>query len=99
METESAVREREETRLAPPGEYNVVMYNDDVTPFSLVMMILVDVFGYEKEAALMKTDGIQASGSGVVGAYIKSVAELKVELCHKITDAAGYPLRVEIKEA
>ena len=99
METESAVREREDARLAPPGEYNVVMYNDDVTPFSLVMMILVDVFGYEKEAALIKTDGIQASGSDVVGTYIKSVAELKVELCHKITDAAGYPLRVEIKEA
>ena len=82
-----------------PSLWNVVFYNDDVTPFGFVVKLLVDVLRYEESAAEETTMKIQESGSLAVGSYLHSIASAKRDSCDAQAKEAGYPLKVEIERA
>ena len=41
---QTAIRERQKTRLKEPGRYVVMMFNDDFTPMDFVVEILESIF-------------------------------------------------------
>ncbi len=48
------------------NEYNVVMHNDDITPFDFVIMVLTIVFNYSQEQAVEMAFFIHKNGKKVV---------------------------------
>lgn len=75
--------------------YNVVMYDDDVTPVQYVQFVMLTVFGHSLEEANDLIDMIQIEGSGVVGTYDREMAYKlcdAVELCNEET---GFMLQCE----
>ncbi len=86
------------TRLRTPSMYNVVMYNDDFTTMEFVVMVLMVVFDYDKEAAIERMFMIHNSIKQVVGHYAKTIAEFKVQQCNELKKEQGFPwFRVEIE--
>ena len=54
---QTAIRERQKTRLKEPGRYVVMMFNDDFTPMDFVVEILEIIFfksQAEAEAIMLK---------------------------------------------
>lgn len=54
---QTAIRERQKTRLKEPGRYVVMMFNDDFTPMDFVVEILESIFfksQAEAEAIMLK---------------------------------------------
>ena len=87
------------THVRPPSLFNVVMFNDDYTTMEFVVMVLMDVFDYDKDTAIQRMLEIHHSVKRVVGTYVKSVAEYKVQQCNELKIQYGYPwFRVEIEK-
>ena len=86
------------TRLRTPSMYNVVMYNDDFTTMEFVVMVLMVVFDYDADAAFEKMMAIHNSVKQVVGHYVKTIAEFKVQQCNELKKEQGFRwFRVEIE--
>ena len=77
------------TRFRPPPLYDVIMYNDDVTPMEFVVMVLMKVFEMEQNKAVKIMLGIHHSTSRVVASYPKSVAEFKLSQCEELKKQYG----------
>ncbi|MBQ6473773.1 MAG: ATP-dependent Clp protease adaptor ClpS [Victivallales bacterium] len=77
------------TRFRPPPLYDVIMYNDNVTPMEFVVLVLVDVFELERSKAVKVMLDIHHSTSRVVATYPKSVAEFKLSQCEELKKHYG----------
>ena len=67
---QTAIRERQKTRLKEPGRYVVMMFNDDFTPMDFVVEILESIFfksQAEAEAIMLK---VHHEEKAVVGTYM-----------------------------
>lgn len=95
-QNETNVLEKIDVKL--PSLYNVIFYNDDVTSMGFVIQVLIDIFGHPKEEAVKLMMDIHTNGSGVVGTYIKSIAEAKVILVRECAIKANYPLTVTMEK-
>ena len=81
-----------------PGKYNVVFFNDDITPMGFVVEILNNVFDMEREKALSVMMEIHTNGKGIAGTYIKSIADAKATLVREVAMKAEYPLNVVVEK-
>lgn len=82
--TERQGRTLERVRLRPPSMYDIVMYNDDLTPMDFVVLVLMNVFEYSKQESLDIMLAIHHSVSRVVGTYPRTIAEYKLMLVEDI---------------
>jgi ATP-dependent Clp protease adaptor protein ClpS len=80
-----------------PSLWNVVLHNDEVTTYSVVMAILIKYFKFDLRGAEDLTVEIHESGSGVAGTYPFEIAEQKA--IDAITHAReqGYPLNITVE--
>lgn len=91
---QTAVRDRQNTRIREPRRYKVMIFNDDFTPMDFVVQILEEVFfkeGAEAEAIMLTTHN---EGKAVVGTYGYDVARSKVEKAIRLSRSQKYPLRL-----
>lgn len=88
-----------ETKTQHIPYYNVILHNDDVTPFDLVMAILVRIFNYSESNAEEMTRKIEKTGEEIVGTYTQELAELKVSLSEQIAAKFDSPLRITMEKA
>lgn len=98
MSNQSETNVLEKIDMKLPNLYNVIFFNDDITPIGFVLQVLIDVFGHSKESAAKIIVNIESNGSGVVGTYIKSIAEAKVILVRECAIKANYPLTVTMEK-
>lgn len=89
------VETREE--LMRPRQFAVVIHNDDDTPFTLVEMILVDIFHFDGKAAENLAQEIDDHGSGVAGLFNKEVAEQRQYDAIEMSREHGYNLLVTVE--
>ena len=76
---QTAIRERQKTRLKEPGRYVVMMFNDDFTPMDFVVDILETIFfksQAEAEAIMLK---VHHEEKAVVGTSSHDLAKRKAE--------------------
>lgn len=88
-----------ENQLEYPSNWNVVFWNDDVTPMGFVVYLLKEVFGYEEVNAFQTMMQIHEKGSAIVGSYLKSVAESKMTLATGAAELAGFPLKITMEKS
>lgn len=83
--------------LTPPGLYNVIFLNDNVTTIEFVIMLLLSVFDYSEEDALIMTGRIHEEGAGVVASYSYELAEQKALEVTLTARNNNFPLMVKIE--
>ena len=91
---QTAVKERQRTRLKEPRRYKVMIFNDDFTPMEFVVHILETVFfksAEEAEAIMLKTHHEEKA---VVGIYSYDIAKSKVEKAMEMSRSQKYPLKL-----
>jgi len=75
---ETQVKEKTNpTKHLPP--WNVIIHNSDDHTYEYVMIMLHDIFGYEKEKCFKLADQVDKDGKAVVFTTHKELAELKKE--------------------
>ncbi len=83
----------QDTLLAEPPMYRVLLMNDDYTPMDFVVEILMRVFNKSVESATQIMMSVHNQGSGVCGVYTYEIAETKTGTVHRLAEENGYPLR------
>jgi ATP-dependent Clp protease adaptor protein ClpS len=89
--------EKEDVKLERPKMYQVVMYNDDFTPFEFVVLMLMQFFnkgGDEATAIMMQ---VHTTGKGICGVFAKDIAETKATEVMKWARVEQHPLRLEVE--
>jgi len=89
--------ERQDTKLERPKMYQVVMYNDDFTPFEFVLAMLMKFFNMGGEQAFSVMMAVHTTGKGLCGVYPKDVADTKATEVMKWAKVEGHPLRLEVE--
>lgn len=98
MTTDSPVIEKKKvTSRVPkePSKFNVIVFNDDVTPVEFVVAMLVAVFKHDQSSALKLTLAIHNEGSAVAGTYNFEIAEQKSADATRMATNHGFPLMVK----
>lgn len=95
---ETQLETKTENNLEYPSNWNVIFWNDDVTPMGFVVYVLKEVFNFEESDAFQQMLKIHKEGSAVVGSYLKAIAESKMLLVSNASERAGFPLKVTIEK-
>jgi len=87
----------ETAELDPP--HDVVVHNDDVTPFDFVVAIIHDVFELPLPDAYEVTLTAHHSGAALVATLPLEEAKYRVYRAHQAARARRYPLTFSIQPA
>jgi len=85
-------------KIKEPSKYNVIMLNDNITPFEFVIGILTDIFHHSDQTAKELTEVIHNHGSAIVGTYPYEIAEQKGLEATRISRKNKYPLEIKLEE-
>ncbi len=98
--SDTGVLERVETstRTARPSQYDVIMWNDDVTPMDCVVIILMEAFQKDMLSALNIMMDIHNSDKGLIGTYPREEAYSRVEVAKKLKEEMGIPLLITVEK-
>ena len=77
MSAKGAAKERTDSRLKEPKQYNVIMINDDFTSMEFVVNILIEIFHKDPVDAENIMMHVHKNGRAVVGAYPYDIALTK----------------------
>ena len=99
MSAKGAAKERTDSRLKEPKQYNVIMINDDFTTMEFVVALLIDVFHKDELTAQAIMMNIHKNGQAVVGKYPYDIAVTKTRIALDRAKEQGFPLRVTVEEA
>lgn len=97
--SEQLDKETIKQKIEPPRMWNVVMYNDDYTPFEFVIACLMYVFGKTESQANKITRDIHEKGKGIVGQYTHEIAETKKIMAEGFAQEQQHPLKCEIEKS
>lgn len=78
--------------------YDVIMFNDDVTPFEYVIAVLIKIFSYDFEKALKTTMYINDHGQAVVATFSMQEAYEKVEEVEAMNAEYGFLLQTNVEK-
>lgn len=96
--SDAELKSKSKSEVKEPKLWNVILHNDDVTPFDLVIQILIEVFGHSTDTATAITMNIHEQGAGVAGTYVFEIAEHKAEFAMEIAGNFKFPLKATIEE-
>ena len=77
--------------------WNVIIHNDDVTPFDFVIAILRGVFELSGRDALAVTTRAHVTGMAYVMTLPYEEAKYRVGKAHTLARSAGFPLTFSIE--
>ncbi len=99
MATKDAVKERTDSRIKEPKQYNVIMLNDDFTSMEFVVNVLIDIFHKDQVTAQALMLNVHKKGQAVVGRYPYDIAVTKVGTAIARAKEQGFPFRMTVEEA
>ena len=79
--------------------FNVVMYNDDVTPFDYVIMVLHTIFGYDPGEGFQIALHIHQNGQAIVATLSMADAYEKVDAVNAENERYGMLLQTVVEKA
>jgi ATP-dependent Clp protease adaptor protein ClpS len=90
--------EREEISIKQPSMYQVILYNDDYTPFNFVMDVLVKFFQMDSQKAFNVMMVAHTTGKVICGVYPKDIAETKANQATEYSKVREHPLQFSVEE-
>ena len=91
-------RTKEDIIVQEPNLWQVVYYNDNVTPMDFVIKTLKDIFRKSNEVAYELTMKVHETGSAIVATLPYEIAEKKATEVTNEARTLGYPLKVQLIE-
>ncbi|AUS02627.1 ribosomal protein L7/L12/ClpS-like adaptor protein [Vibrio phage 2.275.O._10N.286.54.E11] len=82
--------------MSGPLRYPVEIHNDDKTPFSVVVQIINELFGYSRDEAVALTEQVDQEGSAVLGEFLYEIAETKVSEVQQINKLNDLDVQITI---
>ena len=79
--------------------YNVIMHNDDVTPFDYVILVLARVFNYDLQDAARIMIHIHENGQGIVATLSMEAAYKKMDEVETMNQQYDQLLQTSVEEA
>ena len=99
MDSQVATIVNVQTKSPPNREYGIFIYNDDITPFELVVTMLVEVLKKSEVEALTLTMIAQNKGLALVDKLPKKLALARVNKAKKYMTENGFPkFKINIRE-
>ena len=92
------IDEKIKKKITEPKKFNVIMFNDDITPIDWVMGILKQIYKHTDSSAEQITLTIHTEGKAVVGTYFYEIAEQKATETINASRNHGFPLQVKIEQ-
>lgn len=102
IDNDTVVLEKTRTneQIAHPKNYNVIMWNDDVTPMDFVVIVLMEAFGKNMNEAINIMISIHNSDKGLVGTYPMDEAYSRVDTAENLLAQIGCDtLCITVEEA
>jgi ATP-dependent Clp protease adaptor protein ClpS len=90
---------RDEARIREPGQYRVILLNDDYTTMDFVVDVLIMIFHKEETEANRIMLDVHRKGRGMVGLYTFDIAVTKAEQVHSLARQYKFPLRCVVEKA
>lgn len=84
--------EKQILNIIKPPLYNVIFYNDDVTTFDFVVLILIGIFNKTQEDATLLAIEIDKKGKALVAQYPYEIAITKKQITDINSKKHNYPL-------
>ena len=81
-------------RHTPDEALQLVIHNDDQTPWAFVVDLICSVFSRSEAEAEALTATVSQQGKAVCGSYPSAVAKAMLETAEQRIKAAGHPLRI-----
>lgn len=94
---DTLIEEKVETEETFEPQYNVIIHNDDVTPFDFVILILQKIFGRDSQQAVEITTVAHINGIAYVVTLPQSEAQQLIGKAHFASSLEGYPLTFTIE--
>ncbi len=91
--------EESKPKIKPPGQYKVVLNNDDYTPMEFVVQVLTTFFGMDHAKATRVMMSVHTKGKGICGIYSYEIAETKVDQVNEFSKLNQHPLLCSMEEA
>jgi ATP-dependent Clp protease adaptor protein ClpS len=88
-----------EDSIVDDSFYNVIMFNDDVTPFEYVICILNEIFNHSIEDGLSLAMHIHQNGQGIVATLPMQEAYDKVDAVDAMNSEYGFLLQTNVEKA
>lgn len=97
---DSNVLEKTETTSVPkhPEMYDVIIYNDDITPMDAVIIILMEAFGKDIASAIQLMMQVHTSDKGLVGTYSMEEAYKRLDVADDLKAEMNVPLIITVEE-
>ncbi|MDR0551096.1 MAG: ATP-dependent Clp protease adaptor ClpS [Spirochaetaceae bacterium] len=86
-------------KLKEPGDYNVILLNDNYTPMDFVTAILVTIFNKQRGEAEQVMLEVHNKGKGIAGQYTGDIAITKMKQVHTVAENNGFPLKCVVEKA
>ena len=99
MSVKGSAKERTDSRLKEPKQYNVIMMNDDFTTMEFVVGVLVDIFRKDQITAQAIMMHVHKNGQAVVGKYPYDIAVTRTHKALALAKEQGFPFRMIVEEA
>ena len=93
------LKERIEDSIVDDSQYNVIMFNDDVTPFEYVILVLSAIFNYDPEEGFAISLHIHNNGKAIVATTSMNEAYKKVEAVDAMNAQFGMLLQTNVEKA
>ena len=81
-----------------PGNFAVVLHNDDFTPMDFVVFVFQAIFHHPFERADQLMLRVHNEGMGIAGVYRAEIAEQKAYDTAEKAKENQYPLKITIEE-
>ena len=89
---------KKDEKLEEPGDYAVILLNDDYTTRDFVVEILKLIFHKNHEDATRIMLHVHRRGRGAAGVYTWDIALTKVNQVHDLARKYEFPLRCVLEE-
>ena len=98
-DTDNVIDRDTRNKLKPkkPELFQVVLINDDYTPFEFVILVLNRYFNKSPDEAISITMHTHKHGKGVCGVYTLEICEAKVNDAIKLAKENEFPLNLEVQ--
>ncbi len=93
------VLEKPVVTVEVPKMWHVMIKNDDYTPFSFVITVLIELFKHTVEKAEEISQEIHDRGQGSAGVFTREIAETRADQVVKLAQREGHPLKAYIAPA
>ena len=97
-QTKPTTQHQEDSQLAEPKMYKLLLLNDEVTTMDFVIEVLMQIFHYNFADASRIMLEVHHNGSGVCGIFTEEIALSKQKQVKIAAQEADFPLQTMIEE-